>query len=184
MECSQSKHHGFNLIELMIAVAIISIIASIAIPAYQASRARSIISGEVLPILKKMSGDLTEYYLSQGSLSGFCSDYEANNPVSTQYIHSIECSPKSGSKPVRLSARLKTSQMPDVFPNTPRVMFFPTLDDNGTMLWHCGYLSRADQRIPSKFLPKPCRSNYVHGWNFRIYINGVNRTGKGIPVDP
>ena len=51
MRLTQTRTHGFTLIEVMIAVAIVAILASIAIPSYQSSLARSEIRSAQADIL-------------------------------------------------------------------------------------------------------------------------------------
>ncbi|WP_281645633.1 prepilin-type N-terminal cleavage/methylation domain-containing protein [Parendozoicomonas sp. Alg238-R29] len=177
----KAKKQGFTLIELMIVVAIIGIIVAMALPAYQAYRVRSIIAGEILPILKKSAIDLTEYYAYNSSITGYCNTYQADINVATTYISDIQCNPKSGSNPVRFVANLNSSMMPGDFPSDARVQYFPVITE-GSIHWHCAYHSDANRhQIPQEYLPTSCRFNVAAG---RLSVNGVDVTANGLSADP
>lgn len=58
-------HQGFTLIELMIVVAIIGILASIALPAYQSYTTRAQVA-EATVIVDELKQNVTEYYKYKG----------------------------------------------------------------------------------------------------------------------
>ena len=62
-----STQHGFTLIELMIVVAIIGILTSLAIPAYQQYSARTKVA-EILTFASDIKIMLLESYAAQGSM--------------------------------------------------------------------------------------------------------------------
>lgn len=66
MPTIRERQKGFTLIELMIVVAIVGILASIAIPAYQDYVARSQVSEGVM-IASSLKVALTDFYQSQGN---------------------------------------------------------------------------------------------------------------------
>jgi type IV pilus assembly protein PilA len=61
------KHHGFTLIELMIVVAIIGILASIAIPAYQDYTVRAQLV-EAFSLASELKGSVQEFRKDRGRL--------------------------------------------------------------------------------------------------------------------
>ncbi|WP_279237357.1 pilin [Dyella sedimenti] len=63
---SPSSQRGFTLIELMITVAIVGILATLAIPAYQDYVIRAQLT-EALSLLQGLKTDVSEYYGAHGS---------------------------------------------------------------------------------------------------------------------
>ena len=104
----QKTQKGFTLIELMIVVAIIGILASVALPAYQNYTTRSKLS-EMVVSMSAVKTDLYEAYTSDGSMplgtSGLITDitaslddkntmntatYTRNSDTSAQYAVTLE----------------------------------------------------------------------------------------------
>ena len=81
------QQRGFTLIELMIVVAIIGILASIAVPAYQNYIARSQFT-EVFGYLNGYKNEMHEYYSESGSCAGV-NAYIASNTIQGKYIHQV-----------------------------------------------------------------------------------------------
>lgn len=78
---------GFTLIELMIVVAIIGILASIAIPAYQDYVARTQVT-EAVVLLKGMRVPLQEYLYMTGDYT--FGNFDVRMTSSGKYVESIE----------------------------------------------------------------------------------------------
>ncbi len=163
------RNSGFSLFEIVVAIAIIGILASIAIPAYQTHRLRAIIGGEILPLLKRAGNDMTEFYRSKGTISEYCNNF-SDTGLKTEYISLIQCTPLGGSQPVRFVANLNIAKFADDIPSRARILYFPT-ETNGSMRWYCAYHKSSIHRIPAEYLPKICRNNYTQGWN--LHIDGV-----------
>lgn len=81
------QQRGFTLIELMIVVAIIGILASIALPAYQNYLARSQFT-EVFSYLNAYKNEMHEYYSEGGSCAGV-NAYIATNTSQGKYIQQV-----------------------------------------------------------------------------------------------
>ena len=163
------KNSGFSLFEIVVAIAIIGILASIAIPAYQTHRLRTIIGGEILPLLKRAGNDMTEFYRSEGTISGYCNTF-SDIGLTTEYITTIRCNPSSGPEPVRFVADLNITKFADDIPSRARLLYFPTETD-GSMRWYCAHHQNPIHRIPDEYLPTPCRNNYTILWT--LHVDGV-----------
>ena len=85
------KQHGFTLIELMIVVAIIGILASIAIPAYQNYIARAQIA-EALTIVSGYKSDMLEIYSESQDCAEVVNYLNTNANTETRYVDAVTAS--------------------------------------------------------------------------------------------
>ena len=85
------KQQGFTLIELMIVTAIIGILASIAVPAYQGYVARSQFT-EVLSLFGGYKNDLHEFYSNGGDCAGAQQQINPNT-IDSHYVDQVTITP-------------------------------------------------------------------------------------------
>ncbi len=146
----QNQHKGFTLVELMIAVAVISILAAIAVPTYRDYTIRAKIS-EALNMAASAKISITEYYISEGRLPGNLEEAGMES-VSTDYIKSIEYSGSDdgGRITVTLSSRIGGDA------GDKKLVIATTPDQNGALLkWDCA--PAAENGVDRKYLPANCR---------------------------
>ncbi len=143
------KQKGFTLIELMIVIAIIGILASIAIPAYLDYTIRSKVS-EGLQLSASVKLAIAETYQGNGSFPA------ASNPsyglaapgsISGNYVSSITAAANTGAITIeyKLIAFGKVDAGDDI-------TLTPDVSAAGTMMWSC-----TTTTIDSRYIPAVCR---------------------------
>jgi len=136
---------GFTLIELMIVVAIIGILASVALPAYQDYTKRSHVA-EGMSLAAGAKSAVTEYYSSEGQ-------WPTNNATA-----GIASAASINGNAVR-SVTVATSTITVLF-NTKvesgkKLVLKADASDGGAVKWDCTSTAGTDVNV--KFLPASCR---------------------------
>jgi type IV pilus assembly protein PilA len=142
---------GFSLIELMIVVAIIGILASIAIPAYQDYISRSQAS-EAVMLLGSAKTPFTEYYANHGAWPAAPNIVMAN--VSGKYTESVSIFGTPDATPpgaITLMATMYTSGVSPAISNG--TLLHETVD--GGRNWSCR--TGGSRPVNSKHQPGACR---------------------------
>src|SRR4030066_598452 len=80
--------HGFTLIELMIVVAIVGILASIAIPAYQDYTTRAKVT-EAIVAMAPAKVSVAEYFISVGSMPADITTAGFSPAIDSKYVRSL-----------------------------------------------------------------------------------------------
>ena len=159
MKTSGKSSRGFTLIELMIVVAIIGVLASIAMPAYQDYAKRSKIS-EALAALGHCKSEVSSYLQTNINLPSAASRFGCEKASAvTAYVASVQTG-ADGSIGIRLQ---------DIDPLiNGRVLSMVPVDRNGNLFttgnvqvhkWICGSTTLGIQKttVPPNYLPKSCR---------------------------
>jgi len=141
---------GFTLIELMIVVAIIGILASVAIPAYQDYIARSQLS-EALSLSEGPKTAISEYWGSNGSYptGNFTAGVAAT--ISGNYVSSVTI--LSGSNAGVIEATMSSSGVSSGIQG--KKLQISPLTTAGSIKWTCKAASTGG--VPNKYLPTSCK---------------------------
>jgi len=156
------KQKGFTLIELMIVVAIIGILASIAIPAYQDYTIRAQVS-ESFSITGELKLSIKDYYKDRGR---FPSDNEQAGVPNAQflignYVTRVEV--VDGAMHVEFGNYINANVLGQVLTIRPT---FVTGSPTSPISWTCGYRlppegmeASGENRttVVNKHLPSACR---------------------------
>jgi type IV pilus assembly protein PilA len=136
---------GFTLIELMIVVAILGFLITIALPAYQSYTARAKIS-EVLVVADSAKNGISDYYMSAGHMPASTAQANINtNIAQSQFISAISFTTTAAT--ATISYTLQNTGA------TGDLALVGTASSNGIQ-WSC---NTAATTVDNKYLPQNCR---------------------------
>ena len=142
METSQE---GFTLIELMIVVAVIGFLATVALPAYQDYTVRTKIA-EIMVFADSARTNLSDYYMSSGVMPGSAAEANINmDPNQSQFVQLISFSTTATTATITYTVT-NLSVSGDL-------AMMGTSTTNG-MQWDCG---SAATTVAKRYLPRNCR---------------------------
>jgi len=143
-----NKYKGFTLVELMIVVAIIGILASIALPAYQDYVARTQIS-EAIVLMNTQKVTIAEIATNDGDLSEADNDKQgipSSININGKYTASVNITDGT------MTAQMRTYGVSKGISNGTLTLT-PSLASSGVLYWICGEVSD----VALKYRPKSCR---------------------------
>ncbi|WP_455207531.1 pilin [Kaarinaea lacus] len=141
-----TSQQGFTLIELMIVVAILGFLATVALPAYQAYTDRTKIS-EVLLVADSAKSSVSDYYMSANQMPVSTSQANINTNIGqSKYIGAITFTTTSTTATITY-----TLQNTSVSGNIAMV---GTASTNGIQ-WECDTPATT---VENKYLPMNCRN--------------------------
>lgn len=136
------RKFGFTLIEIMVTIAIIGILASIAIPSYQNYVVRARVSeGLQIATQAKMAvaEDVTN---NNGSLDGVALGTGFKNPAATENVKSVMINSTTGDITIDFTKKAGDGT----------IILHPVVQPTGEMLWEC-----KEGTLDPKFRPANCR---------------------------
>jgi type IV pilus assembly protein PilA len=144
---TQREQQGFTLIELMIVVAIIGIIASIAIPLYTNYIVRSQVS-EGINLSNSAKVAATEYFQDHGvfATTNNSAGLEAGVNIVGDYVTQVQL----GAGGV-IQITFGNQAHPDI---NGAVLSMTPANNLGSVSWDC----TGDAQLPNKYVPGSCRS--------------------------
>lgn len=135
------RHKGFTLIEIMVTIAILGILASLAIPAYQDYTVRArVTEGLNLATAAKLA--VSETTISTGSLPINQAATGYTSPTPTENVSSIAISDKTANVIISYTAKAGNGTL----------ILVPTLHAQGEITWTC-----TQGTLALKYRPSSCR---------------------------
>ena len=150
---------GFTLIELMIVVAIIGVLASIAVPQYQNYVGRAQVS-EAISLASSAKTAVSEYYMTIGDWPEGNDEagLSAADQIQGSYVNSVNVKTLDG-QGGGIVVTMNSEGVVDALVGT-RLVFEPKVNEDndnnsGSVEWVCR--PAASNAIPTRFLPASCR---------------------------
>ena len=141
-----TNQQGFTLIEVMIVVAILGFLATVALPAYQAYTDRTKIS-EIILVADSAKSSISDFYMSAGRMPASTTQANINtNSAQSQYIAAIAFSTTTTTATITYTLQNTTSAAGDI-------AMVGTANANGIQ-WSC---ATAATTVDNKYLPNNCR---------------------------
>ncbi|ENX56516.1 MULTISPECIES: pilin [Acinetobacter] len=147
------KAKGFTLIELMIVVAIVGILASIAIPAYQNYMARAQVT-EALNMANTIKAALLEKYGESGTCPTTLAELglSSSGMINARYVQSVRGNVSYTGALCAYEFTFRTTGMSAGVAGKTLVFAMMNYASNRSAHWEC-----ASPQISQKFLPSVCR---------------------------
>jgi len=140
---------GFTIIELMVVVAIIAVIASIALPAYNDYMTRAKVS-EAVSLLGGLRSPMVEFFWAESRWPSVALIGGRSTGLYTSLIESRVWLDDDGNQRYGVIATMRTD--PKVGNKKLIMMYIPEIVD-----WECTTDGLGEDAIPQKYLPGPCR---------------------------
>jgi len=155
------KAGGFTLIELMIAIAIVGILLSLAVPAYQDYTVRAKIA-DALNVAASMKVLIGEYYITEGELPATATAAGIDTNLTTDYVESIDYdTKKEGEGTSAFTVGILTLTLKSNIGGEAGDMKFAlkAKPESNILEWTCGTKDVPAKKLPSKYLPSKCRTS-------------------------
>jgi len=163
MRFPSKARRGFTLIELMIVIAIVSVLSALALPVYQNYVVRAKLA-EPLAMLDEAKEHVAEYVAANrrypGSARYFAVDFSTRN---SDIVYALAWAPKppANGQSFYLAAEIYASVVEGGAPDASDLLHFQlsgSTNADGSMSWEClpGYGTDRDTAVPVKYLPATC----------------------------
>lgn len=143
--------NGFTLLEILIALAIVSILTMIAVPFYQDYRTRVKVAGE-LPLAEPVKKIILEIYMIDGFWATSNSEAKVNaaDVYKGDYLQSVMIgnTPTAGA----LTLTFDSAKLPALGANNTLVFYPNETAGGGSISWHCDLGT-----MNNRYRPKNCR---------------------------
>jgi type IV pilus assembly protein PilA len=154
----QTLQKGFTLIELMIVIAIIGILASVALPAYQDYTVRAQVSEGAIAASSIKIG-VTELFADRGmqGVVDYAAEIALDQPnLITDRISAIAVDGLTGTVSVTMGGIAQLAAGTDVLAYVPQIgnAAISDLNSTGSITWEC---NTAATTIDAAYLPAVCR---------------------------
>ncbi len=161
---AKQRQSGFTLIELMIVVAIVGILASVAVPAYSDYTVRAKVT-EAVSAVAPVKASIADYYYSNGSLPGSSDDAGLDGSpsgidsvVGGSYATDVIQSISVGSDPSNGTITVSLQELGSGVSSGDTLVFIPNVGSNGQITWDCD-AAQGDGTLADRYAPANCRGD-------------------------